>query len=196
MISRPATPGGTCRTPAFRSSRGSTSRDASASAARSTSACPEEGSSCVAVPDSRSCRRCSRLDSPFLRSWSSRRRRDCRAAPDPLRQQPDASTRSAPRVVAALLVDRRRSGDVEMRPRHLSDEVLQEERRVDRAAEAASGVLQIGDRALDQLFHLRGKRHPPEGRSEEHTSELQSRLHLVCRLLLEKKKRKVVTAHS
>src|SRR2546422_6329046 len=27
-------------------------------------------------------------------------------------------------------------------------------------------------------------------RSEEHTSELQSRLHLVCRLLLEKKKRK------
>src|SRR2546422_4142765 len=28
----------------------------------------------------------------------------------------------------------------------------------------------------------------PENRSEEHTSELQSRLHLVCRLLLEKKK--------
>src|SRR2546422_4560969 len=33
---------------------------------------------------------------------------------------------------------------------------------------------------------------PPGGsiRSEEHTSELQSRLHLVCRLLLEKKKKK------
>src|SRR2546422_5605484 len=30
----------------------------------------------------------------------------------------------------------------------------------------------------------------PEDRSEEHTSELQSRLHLVCRLLLEKKKKK------
>src|SRR2546429_6016524 len=29
-------------------------------------------------------------------------------------------------------------------------------------------------------------------RSEEHTSELQSRLHLVCRLLLEKKKRVIV----
>src|SRR3989449_4086276 len=28
-----------------------------------------------------------------------------------------------------------------------------------------------------------------DDRSEEHTSELQSRLHLVCRLLLEKKKR-------
>src|SRR2546422_7247215 len=31
------------------------------------------------------------------------------------------------------------------------------------------------------------------GRSEEHTSELQSRLHLVCRLLLEKKKRYTLT---
>src|SRR2546422_4896738 len=35
--------------------------------------------------------------------------------------------------------------------------------------------------------------HPPRTllvkRSEEHTSELQSRLHLVCRLLLEKKKK-------
>src|SRR3989442_9998077 len=29
------------------------------------------------------------------------------------------------------------------------------------------------------------------GRSEEHTSELQSRPHLVCRLLLEKKKRQL-----
>src|SRR5436305_10991004 len=32
-----------------------------------------------------------------------------------------------------------------------------------------------------------------EGRSEEHTSELQSRPHLVCRLLLEKKKKKLAT---
>src|SRR2546429_7150955 len=34
-------------------------------------------------------------------------------------------------------------------------------------------------------------------RSEEHTSELQSRLHLVCRLLLEKKKKnlKDITCH-
>src|SRR2546422_5092628 len=31
---------------------------------------------------------------------------------------------------------------------------------------------------------------PNDRRSEEHTSELQSRLHLVCRLLLEKKKKK------
>src|SRR2546422_5844159 len=32
-------------------------------------------------------------------------------------------------------------------------------------------------------------------RSEEHTSELQSRLHLVCRLLLEKKKKEKNSAH-
>src|SRR5438876_2366988 len=31
---------------------------------------------------------------------------------------------------------------------------------------------------------------PPGRRSEEHTSELQSPVHLVCRLLLEKKKKK------
>src|SRR2546422_417376 len=33
---------------------------------------------------------------------------------------------------------------------------------------------------------------PGNKRSEEHTSELQSRLHLVCRLLLEKKKKRMV----
>src|SRR5690348_18112054 len=32
------------------------------------------------------------------------------------------------------------------------------------------------------------RRHVRRGRSEEHTSELQSPVHLVCRLLLEKKK--------
>src|SRR2546429_6067752 len=37
-----------------------------------------------------------------------------------------------------------------------------------------------------------GARH--QCRSEEHTSELQSRLHLVCRLLLEKKKSRTVLA--
>src|SRR2546422_11516842 len=35
-----------------------------------------------------------------------------------------------------------------------------------------------------------GKNVMKNARSEEHTSELQSRLHLVCRLLLEKKKQK------
>src|SRR2546422_5157942 len=39
---------------------------------------------------------------------------------------------------------------------------------------------------IERRLHLPVR--SPEVRSEEHTSELQSRLHLVCRLLLEKKK--------
>src|SRR5690348_17682103 len=37
----------------------------------------------------------------------------------------------------------------------------------------------------------RSRRRREAGRSEEHTSELQSPVHLVCRLLLEKKKTKI-----
>src|SRR5467141_4558656 len=36
---------------------------------------------------------------------------------------------------------------------------------------------------------------PAAGRSEEHTSELQSHLNLVCRLLLEKKKKNIISLH-
>src|SRR2546422_2330012 len=53
-------------------------------------------------------------------------------------------------------------------------------------------VLVLSGRAdvREQVFFEPGDEHDPElERSEEHTSELQSRLHLVCRLLLEKKKK-------
>src|SRR2546422_3215393 len=43
----------------------------------------------------------------------------------------------------------------------------------------------LGPGACHAFRRLAGSQTP---RSEEHTSELQSRLHLVCRLLLEKKK--------
>src|SRR5687768_17672536 len=46
------------------------------------------------------------------------------------------------------------------------------------------------DRALGHQRHTEVTEDHP--RSEEHTSELQSRLHLVCRLLLEKKKETIV----
>src|SRR2546422_7565822 len=49
--------------------------------------------------------------------------------------------------------------------------------------------------ALKRVRPIGGKpfdRRDPLPRSEEHTSELQSRLHLVCRLLLEKKKTKIM----
>src|SRR3989449_2169839 len=50
----------------------------------------------------------------------------------------------------------------------------------------SGGVLASGARGLGTAVALCPR--PAHLRSEEHTSELQSRLHLVCRLLLEKKK--------
>src|SRR2546422_7222054 len=69
-------------------------------------------------------------------------------------------------------------------PQHLSD-LLRQRRGAER-------LLQKREPPLEHLM-------PPDGRrrirSEEHTSELQSRLHLVCRLLLEKKKNSYATAY-
>src|SRR5687768_17898400 len=68
--------------------------------------------------------------------------------------------------------------DVESMVRDLVElgvEMVREERRAE-VREKASQAAE--ERILDLLLP----------RSEEHTSELQSRLHLVCRLLLEKKK--------
>src|SRR5689334_24475645 len=48
---------------------------------------------------------------------------------------------------------------------------------------ALGGVLEIGEPARTDRGELLSQR------SEEHTSELQSQFHLVCRLLLEKKKK-------
>src|SRR5687768_17902904 len=58
------------------------------------------------------------------------------------------------------------------------------ERRGGRADAGSAGGVPLRDPPL-----RRGLRRPAQvgERSEEHTSELQSRLHLVCRLLLEKK---------
>src|SRR6201746_2968561 len=41
-----------------------------------------------------------------------------------------------------------------------------------------------------------GRDRPRTGRSEEHTSELQSHVNLVCRLLLEKKKKNILTHYG
>src|SRR5690348_17532593 len=51
------------------------------------------------------------------------------------------------------------------------------------------GVQAFGNLTTTQLFF-----HQRAIRSEEHTSELQSPVHLVCRLLLEKKKQPTITA--
>src|SRR3712207_7020735 len=50
------------------------------------------------------------------------------------------------------------------------------------------------ERDQAQVHHLIvADDHAPDGRSEEHTSELQSRQYLVCSLLLEKKKKQTST---
>src|SRR3712207_8711606 len=57
-------------------------------------------------------------------------------------------------------------------------------------AAAAAGELRDADQALAHLGaagRAADRPHRHAGRSEEHTSELQSRQYLVCRLLLEKK---------
>src|SRR3712207_7112598 len=69
-------------------------------------------------------------------------------------------------------------------------------------ADDAIGVLRFPGQLEPE--HVHGRRrlyglyagelpHPAPSRSEEHTSELQSRQYLVCRLLLEKKKQTIFT---
>src|SRR3712207_8321006 len=65
--------------------------------------------------------------------------------------------------------------------------------RADDAPEAGRGLGHVPHLGCFQVLgreevHHRGRRAPRLTRSEEHTSELQSRQYLVCRLLLEKKK--------
>src|SRR5438874_6021219 len=58
-------------------------------------------------------------------------------------------------------------------------------RRGRRSASVVDGVVRVVGANEEQVVGWRGN---PRPRSEEHTSELQSRRDLVCRLLLEKKK--------
>src|SRR2546429_6919207 len=78
-----------------------------------------------------------------------------------------------------------------------------EERRVPERDDPGIAQDQVErEREHDRNQHLRGegdavRKQEKDGddqRSEEHTSELQSRLHLVCRLLLAKKKLKYLAA--
>src|SRR2546422_3194365 len=61
---------------------------------------------------------------------------------------------------------------------HLRERAFERGARGPRMAASAESMRQLGH------VHVA---HRAEARSEEHTSELQSRLHLVCRFMLEKK---------
>src|SRR3712207_7086696 len=64
------------------------------------------------------------------------------------------------------------------------DELLDQGGLVEGAQHGLGGALEARP-----VMHHRVEVHAHAGRSEEHTSELQSRQYLVCRLLLEKKKK-------
>src|SRR2546422_4225464 len=112
---------------------------------------------------------------------------------------PNLSPRAYPRLLAAGLNDW--GGISPLTPDHINPEkpwpLITELRR---ATEGMGFVLreclaiypEFATRAefLDEAVRARVASLVDGDRSEEHTSELQSRLHLVCRLLLEKKKKK------
>src|SRR3989442_3263821 len=93
-----------------------------------------------------------------------------------------SSTTGAPRMATAP-----RTPPVSGKPWTLAG------RAGDRAKEHSVGPPR-GARTPEPVHPARG---PGQDRSEEHTSELQSRPHLVCRLLLEKKKdTRVLHSHT
>src|SRR5690349_16413660 len=68
--------------------------------------------------------------------------------------------------------------------------------RMRKFARRNKGGLAVAAMVLFFLILLGSGASPPLFRSEEHTSELQSRRDLVCRLLLEKKKARYLLASS
>src|SRR5216684_6956002 len=74
------------------------------------------------------------------------------------------------------------------RPRDKIADAIPAAAPADLIASAIPGISRSRTRRVISGVRSPGVR-PVPPRSEEHTSELQSRLHLVCRLLLEKKKR-------
>src|SRR3712207_7149048 len=72
------------------------------------------------------------------------------------------------------------------------------ERLADGVYEVEAGHRLMGELGVepDHLRMVEGRDEMQRVRSEEHTSELQSRQYLVCRLLLEKKKKTILTLRN
>src|SRR3712207_8781119 len=69
----------------------------------------------------------------------------------------------------------------------VADEVMAQISVVFHNKDGVKLLLIVGTVVYSYLLLFFGRRYSVEIRSEEHTSELQSRQYLVCRLLLEKK---------
>ena len=65
------------------------------------------------------------------------------------------------RDVSVLLVGARRSRDVDVDPRGVADELLEEQAGRERAAPALAGVAHVGDLGLELLGEPGGQRQPP-----------------------------------
>src|SRR5262245_62896144 len=76
------------------------------------------------------------------------------------------------------------------RPQHEEQEGCEDDAPDHDCAPAERRIMRPPRPAMSAMSARQAKRRPKESRSEEHTSELQSLRHLVCRLLLEKKKTK------
>src|SRR5690606_42087766 len=94
------------------------------------------------------------------------------------------SVRIRPSPRSTLFPSRRSSDLSENRAQLIEDEI----RRTMAPFNIEGSTLKVEARSYADGFGSVGKPEPLTHRSEEHTSELQSRENLVCRLLLEKKK--------
>src|SRR5690606_41388864 len=86
-------------------------------------------------------------------------------------------------------------------PRHLHSFPTRRSSDLKQRPQARDGLSSLWPRAARRLhrhhrWHRDRQDHAGRDRSEEHTSELQSRENLVCRLLLEKKKERTLQAST
>src|SRR6266850_1552722 len=78
-----------------------------------------------------------------------------------LGQRPDADAGRPLRLIRLRLLGPRGAGDVHVHPREIARELLDEERRADRAARAAAGVGEVGNLALEQILIVVVQPHRP-----------------------------------
>src|SRR2546422_6496948 len=101
-----------------------------------------------------------------------------------IRRPPRSTLFPSPTLFRSLEVQ----GDVEPRrtqiPRKLAETAARAREVHGRQRAAPAARVHGHDRVEDRVAREQRRLAPLDDRSEEHTSELQSRLHLVCRLLL------------
>src|SRR6266487_4691857 len=133
----------------------------------------------------------------WARAWRANRSPAAVAFPNGVRASPKCAAHGARLAIAVLLPvagPGRQPGEVERR----AGAGLLVAGGGDHAEVADPGRLRRrrrsrGDGAVHVTADHERHRGPGRPRSEEHTSELQSPVHLVCRLLLEKKKKNIYT---